>query len=96
MINAVEHLNDHTFDPKIVSPHLLDQFGIVLSLDPNSRCSGNARRCMGDRDRTGCGSLFRGSAATRFRRSNESDDLSVEQESRGTSREQPRLGVPIF
>jgi hypothetical protein len=96
MINTVEHLNDHTLDPKIVSPHFLDEFGIVLSLDPNSRCSGNARRRIGDRDRTGCGSLLGGRAATRFRRPNECDDLAVNQECGGTGGEQSRLVVPIF
>jgi hypothetical protein len=52
VVDAVEHLDDDALDSQIIAPHALNEFGVVLALDPDTRTAGNACLASGDRNRT--------------------------------------------
>src|SRR3712207_8810512 len=39
VVDAVQHLHDDALDPQVVAPDLLDQLGVVASLDPDPRAA---------------------------------------------------------
>ena len=53
-IHALEELDDHSLDPQVGAPHLLDEFGIVLALDEDPTGQGHAGALVGDDEGTGC------------------------------------------
>ena len=70
IVDAAEVLHHHTFDAQVVTPDLLDQFGVVAALDEDPAGAGDAGLGAVDRDRAarghGGGSLaLRGRGAAR-------------------------------
>jgi hypothetical protein len=57
IVDAAELFHDHSLDPKVMPPHLLDQFRIVLTLDVDTTLPGNAGTMTVDPNRARCGSI---------------------------------------
>ena len=53
MVDALKKLNDNPNIGKVVAPHVLDELGIVASLDPDSRLSRNTRNTVFSSNRSG-------------------------------------------
>ena len=80
VIEAAEGFDDHAFDAQIITPDLLDQFGIVLALDPDARPTCHPR--FGTCHRTRAGSRSPGGLRFLLRRQPQIDRLPFQQEAR--------------
>ena len=81
IVDPAEVFDDHTFDPKVVTPHLLDELRIVATLDVDAAGQRDPRACAGHRDRTR-GRARRSLGGGLQRRRGQDDGLAVDQETR--------------
>jgi hypothetical protein len=90
VIDPVEALDHHTLDAQVVTPHPLDQFGVVDSLDPDAPRPGHPGRSIGNRYRTGC-SVGWPPGGPGCARPDEADRLAINSEGAGGEPEDPHL-----
>ncbi|TDP94640.1 hypothetical protein EDF62_1061 [Leucobacter luti] len=57
IVCALEHLDDHAFNPQIVAPDLLDELGVVFALNEDAAGHGDPGALGGGRKRSGSSAL---------------------------------------
>ena len=81
IVDPAERFDDDAQIVELVTPHPLDQAGVVVALDPQSRGPSHPRRCIGIDQRAGCRRLQRRAGRRRGRRRcDEQDGLAVDGE----------------
>jgi hypothetical protein len=90
VVGPVESFDDHTLDPQVVAPHLLDQLGVVDALDEDAAAAGHAGGGVhGDGAGRRAGGCGRGRLGA-----HERDRLAVDVEGAGPEPEQAVLSGP--
>jgi hypothetical protein len=90
VVHAVESLDDHALDPQVVAPHLLDQLGIVDTLDQDAAGLGHPGPVRGDRRRArGRAGRAAGELGPGGRGGQERDVPAVDPEPAGVEPHQP-------
>src|SRR5690606_29390622 len=87
-------LDDDPLDAQVVPPHLLDELGVVLALDPDAAAAGHARPLPDDGARARRRARRGGGGARRHGR-REDDGLAVDPEPRA-ERERPRAARAVL
>ena len=93
IIHTAEILDHHTLGPEIITPHLLDEFGVMASFDVDPTGQRHPGPGVGDFHRTGRGALRGRRTVAQWRGQDHRATLDQEP---GAEREDPIAPVPIL